>query len=61
MPTAQNESELDAYDYDLPKHLIAQEPLTNRTDARLMVVRREEQSIEHRYVRDLPTLLGGSE
>ncbi|MCG8586768.1 MAG: tRNA preQ1(34) S-adenosylmethionine ribosyltransferase-isomerase QueA, partial [Pirellulales bacterium] len=56
--TAQNESELDAYDYELPKHLIAQQPLSNRTDARLMVVRRDEEAIEHRYVRDLPTLLG---
>jgi S-adenosylmethionine:tRNA ribosyltransferase-isomerase len=57
VPTIQRESELDAYDYELPKHLIAQEPLTNRTDARLMVVRRDDQSIEHHYVRDLPTLL----
>ena len=57
MPTTERESELDAYDYELPKHLIAQEPLANRTDARLMVVRRDTQSIEHRYVRDLPTLL----
>jgi S-adenosylmethionine:tRNA ribosyltransferase-isomerase len=61
VPTAQNESELDAYDYELPKHLIAQEPLANRSDARLMVIRRDQQAIEHRYVRDLPTLLSAGD
>jgi S-adenosylmethionine:tRNA ribosyltransferase-isomerase len=50
-------SELDAYDYDLPKELIAQQPLASRADARLMVVNRAEQSIEHAYIRDLPELL----
>ncbi len=44
-------------DYDLPKSLIAQEPLENRADARLMVIRRESGTIEHRHVRDLPRLL----
>jgi S-adenosylmethionine:tRNA ribosyltransferase-isomerase len=61
VPTAHNESELEDYDYELPKHLIAQEPLANRSDARLMVVRRDEQSIEHRYIRDLPTLLAAGD
>jgi len=50
-------SELDKYDYDLPKHLIAQEPLAHRADARLMVVDRSRKSISHNYVRDLPTIL----
>ena len=36
-------SELDKYDYELPKQLIAQEPVENRTDARLMVVDRQTQ------------------
>ena len=31
-------SELDSYDYDLPRHLIAQSPAICRTDARLLVV-----------------------
>ena len=51
------ESELEAYDYVLPKQLIAQEPIANRPDARLMVVDRATQSIAHHYVRDLPTIL----
>ncbi|MDX1945434.1 MAG: tRNA preQ1(34) S-adenosylmethionine ribosyltransferase-isomerase QueA [Pirellulaceae bacterium] len=50
-------SELDPYDYDLPRGLIAQHPLAKRSDARLMVVRRVEGTIEHAHIRDLPDLL----
>ena len=50
-------SELDQYDYDLPRELIAQHPLASRSDARLMVVRRDDASISHAYVRDLPEML----
>ncbi len=50
-------SQLDAYDYTLPKDRIAQQPLAHRADARLMVVDRENETIEHRYIRDLPQLL----
>ena len=50
-------SELDAYDYVLPKDLIAQEPIAERSDARLMVVDRTRQTIEHRNIRDLPEIL----
>lgn len=51
-------SELDAYDYILPRELIAQHPLPRRSDARLMVVDRKLATIDHRYIRDLPELLG---
>jgi S-adenosylmethionine:tRNA ribosyltransferase-isomerase len=50
-------SELDEYDYDLPKQLVAQEPLENRTDARLMLVDRKRGQISHHHVRDLGELL----
>ncbi|MEM9365150.1 MAG: tRNA preQ1(34) S-adenosylmethionine ribosyltransferase-isomerase QueA [Planctomycetota bacterium] len=50
-------SQLDAYDYTLPRELIAQHPLPNRVDARLMVVDRATQTIDHYHVRDLPELL----
>jgi S-adenosylmethionine:tRNA ribosyltransferase-isomerase len=50
-------SELDAYHYDLPERLVAQQPLANRVDARLMLVNRQTQSWEHHYIRDLPELL----
>ncbi len=50
-------AEIDQYDYDLPKDLIAQQPLARRADARLLVVDRQSQTLEHCYVRDLPQLL----
>jgi S-adenosylmethionine:tRNA ribosyltransferase-isomerase len=48
---------LSHYDYDLPSELIAQEPLPNRSDARLLVVDRRTQSFQHRHIRDLPEFL----
>ncbi|MEM8865787.1 MAG: tRNA preQ1(34) S-adenosylmethionine ribosyltransferase-isomerase QueA [Planctomycetota bacterium] len=47
--------------YDLPKELIAQEPLSNRVDARLLVVDRKRGTIEHHHVRDLTELLGAGD
>jgi S-adenosylmethionine:tRNA ribosyltransferase-isomerase len=44
-------------DYELPSELIAQQPLPHRVDARLMVLDRAAQSINHHHVRDLPRLL----
>lgn len=44
-------------DYTLPAELVAQEPLRNRIDARLMVVDRSRGAISHHHVRDLPRLL----
>ncbi len=44
-------------DYKLPEGLIAQQPLNNRSDARLMVIDRSRQSISHHHVRDLPRIL----
>ena len=39
--------------YDLPKELIAQEPASPRDAARLMVLHRDSEEIEHRVFRDL--------
>ncbi len=50
-------SELDSYDYHLPRNLIAQEPLGTRSDSRLMLVDRASGEIDHYHVRDLPELL----
>ncbi|MCA9149333.1 MAG: tRNA preQ1(34) S-adenosylmethionine ribosyltransferase-isomerase QueA [Planctomycetales bacterium] len=50
-------SEVDQYDYELPKELIAQQPVAHRVDARLMVVRRAAGEIEHAHIRDLPDIL----
>jgi S-adenosylmethionine:tRNA ribosyltransferase-isomerase len=53
--------ELDQYDYELPRHLIAQQPALSRADARMMLVDREHYSIDHRYIRDLPEILGAGD
>jgi S-adenosylmethionine:tRNA ribosyltransferase-isomerase len=45
------------FDYEVPKRLVAQEPLRQRADARLMLVDRRRQEIEHHHVRDLPYLV----
>src|SRR5438094_182403 len=45
------------FDYELPEHLIAQEPAARRDEARLLVVRRDTGALEHRVFRDLPALL----
>ena len=50
-------SELDRYDYLLPRSLIAGQPLAVRSDARLLIADRAAQSLTHRHVRDLPGLL----
>lgn len=41
------------FDYDLPAELIAQEPLINRVDARLMIVDRARGTIDHAHIRDI--------
>lgn len=46
-----------ALDYPLPEALIAQAPLPERDAARLLWLRRDSGSIEHRTVRELPELI----
>jgi len=48
---------LSEFDYDLPPHLIAQEPRPERDLSRLLVVRRDAGTLEHCVFRDLPDLL----
>jgi len=45
------------FEYELPTELIAQHPAQQREDSRLMVVDRKNQSIQHRFFRDLPDYL----
>ncbi len=45
------------FDYDLPEERIAQHPLENRSDSRLMVLNRKEQSITHRRFYDITDYL----
>lgn len=45
------------FDYHLPPELIASHPLADRSASRMMVLRRDCQTIEHRHFTDLPSLL----
>jgi S-adenosylmethionine:tRNA ribosyltransferase-isomerase len=47
----------DLLDYDLPHHLIAQEPAADRDASRLLVVDRSTGRLSHHHFRDLPDLL----
>jgi S-adenosylmethionine:tRNA ribosyltransferase-isomerase len=44
---------LSSYDYHLPPELIAQHPLKERSDSRLMVYKKTEDSLFHSQVRDI--------
>lgn len=47
----------DAYYYELPPELIAQEPLKERERARLMVVDKRKGEIHHHTIADLPSFI----
>ena len=49
---------LSDYDYPLPEVLIARRPLPQRDESRMMVLRRDSQTTEHRQFRDLNGFLG---
>lgn len=44
-----NKIKISDFDFDLPTELIAQTPLANRTDSRLMVINRQANTYTHRY------------
>ena len=52
-----NLDHLSAYDYTLPEHLIAKQPLPERDASRLLVLYRQTGEIAHHSIRDLPELL----
>ncbi len=44
---------LSHFNFDLPSELLAEYPAENRDEARLMVLNRKEQTIEHKMFKDL--------
>ncbi|MFN4260869.1 MAG: tRNA preQ1(34) S-adenosylmethionine ribosyltransferase-isomerase QueA [Gemmataceae bacterium] len=48
---------MDFFDYELPSHLIAQEPCAERDQSRLLRVQRASGGIDHHIFFDLPDLL----
>ncbi len=57
-PRPESGLRMDDYDYTLPETSIAQHPIEPRDGARLLVSVDPTASIEHRHVRDLPSILG---
>lgn len=45
--------DIDLFNYDLPKELIAQSPLPDRDQCRMMVVDRSSKTIEHKHFFDI--------
>ncbi|MBB08587.1 MAG: tRNA preQ1(34) S-adenosylmethionine ribosyltransferase-isomerase QueA, partial [Roseibacillus sp.] len=45
------------FDYELPPELIATHPLPERTASRMMVISREQGTIEHRKFAELPSFV----
>ena len=54
---ATTEGSTSFIDYDLPRHLIAQEPRTERDQARLLVLDRFGTTLAHHIFHELPELL----
>lgn len=48
---------LNEFDYELPKELIAQDPLEDRSSSRLLVLDKKTGALEHRIFREIPELL----
>ncbi len=48
---------LEDFNYELPEELIAQEPLSERQMSRLMVLKKETDTIEHRIFKDIKEYL----
>jgi S-adenosylmethionine:tRNA ribosyltransferase-isomerase len=49
--------DLALYDYNLPDELIARQPALRREEARLMIVDRATETVQHRLIADLPESL----
>ena len=48
---------VEEFNYDLPEELIAQTPLINRSDSRLLVVDRKTGELEHKHFYDIVDML----
>ena len=45
--------EVSEFNYNLPEELIAQTPIKNRDESRLMVLDRQNETIEHKVFKDI--------
>lgn len=53
--------DIELFNYNLPKELIAQEPLKDRDKAKLMILKRNSDEIIHTYFYNLPDFLESSD
>jgi len=51
----------DDFNFELPSHLIAQTPLSNRSASRMLVVDRKTQSVSHAHFSDLSDYLNAGD
>jgi len=56
-PAAVNMMRVEELNYELPEALIAQKPLSERENSRLLSLDRSRGRFEHRMVKELPGLL----
>ena len=52
---------LSDFSYDLPKELIAQDPLKDRSASRLMLLDRDTGKIDHKIFKDIPEFLNSGD
>lgn len=52
---------INDFNFDLPQNLIAQTPLINRSDSKLLVLNKENGDIEHKNFRDIVELLDSND
>ena len=50
---AMQRMKLSQFRYDVPEELVAQYPLDNRDDSRLMIIHRDSGTFEHRMFKDI--------
>lgn len=55
------EAEISLYDYDLPDSAIAQEAAEPRDSARLLVLRRDKEMLDHHRFFELPAFIGAND
>lgn len=48
---------INEFDFNLPKELIAQKPILNREESKLLVVNRETKKVEHKIFKDIVNYL----
>ena len=53
--------DISEFDYNLPEELIAQYPINNRDESRLLVLDRATETVSHHIFNELPNLLNNND